>query len=290
MRYLSIIALLLFTGCANEPKATPQQPTTLGKSMQEKTGIQLYSLRDQFAKDVPGTLDYIAKTLQLKTVELGGFYGQTATQFKTALDKAGLKPEGVLFPFGNFRDSIDLIVKDCQALGVSYAGCAWIDHEGDDFKREDAEKAIAVFNAAAEKLSVYGIKLYYHTHGYEFKPCPEGTFFDLMAQQMNPVHTTFELDTYWVHHGGVNPVELMQKYPGRFWSLHIKDMKKGVETGIFTGHSPVENCVVAGTGQIDMKNVLSTALATGVKQYFIEDEHPDVQAQVPLTLKYMYGL
>jgi sugar phosphate isomerase/epimerase len=296
MRLLPIIALLM--ACAacqnsdpNTNNSTAAQPTAVGKAMQEKTALQLYSLRDQFAKDVPGTFDFVAKTLKIKEIEHAGFYGKTAAAYKAELDRVGLVPKGGFYSFGEYRDSIQKIVADCKALGIDHVGCAWIDHEDNNFGRADAEKAIKVFNDAAKVLAANGITFYYHTHGYEFKPAEEGgTLFDLMAKNCDPAQVKFELDTYWVHHAGVRVTDLLQKYGNRFYALHIKDMRKGEPTGLFTGHSDVSNSVVLGTGQLDMPAILKKALEVGVQKYFIEDENANVQAQLPLSIAYLYGL
>ncbi len=295
MRFFTLVLTMsALAACNNTPVATTSPavaPISLGKVMQEKIGLQLYSLRDQFAKDLPGTLNYVAKTLKIKEIEHAGFYGKTATAFKVELDRAGLVAKGGFYSFEQFRDSIQQIVSDCKVLNIDHVGCAWIDHEDKNFQRADMEKAIAVFSAAGKVLAENGIKFYYHTHGYEFKPAAEGgTLFDLMAKQCNPVHVAFELDTYWVHHASVSVTDLLQKYGNRFYALHIKDMRKGEPTGLFTGHSDVSNSVVLGTGQLDMPAIMKKALEVGVQRYFIEDENANVQAQLPLSMGYLFGL
>jgi sugar phosphate isomerase/epimerase len=131
---------------------------------------------------------------------------------------------------------------------------------------------------------------FYHTHGYEFEPFADGTLFDLLMRETNPEDVSFEMDIFWVAHAGQDPVKLLEKYPGRFKLLHLKDMRKGTPTGLLTGSSPVTNCVVLGTGQLDMPGILSAAKWTGVKWYFIEDESPVSEQQIPESLAYLHGL
>ena len=61
-----------------------------GPSFKGPLGLQLYSLRDQFAKDVPGTLDKV-RDMGFKEVELAGTYGMSSEAFKAELDKRGLR-------------------------------------------------------------------------------------------------------------------------------------------------------------------------------------------------------
>src|SRR2546423_10901607 len=88
-------------------------------------GLQLYSLRAQFAKDVPGTLDKV-RDFGFEYVELAGTYGMKPEQFKAELDARGLKPISGHFPFERFRDDLPALIKEAKALGFKYIGCAWI--------------------------------------------------------------------------------------------------------------------------------------------------------------------
>jgi sugar phosphate isomerase/epimerase len=69
--------------------------------------------------------------------------------------------------------------------------------------------------------------------------------------------------------------------------MHLKDLKKGVETGSLSGKTDVRNNVVLGTGQSDWPAILRAAQKVGVKYYFIEDESPSVLHQVPDSLAYL---
>ena len=82
-------------------------------------------------------------------------------------------------------------------------------------------------------------------------------------------------------------MKLLEKYGSRFELMHVKDMKKGVQTGEFTGKSDVNNCVTLGTGMMDWHAILKAAQRAGVKWYFIEDESPASAQQIPLSLRYL---
>src|SRR5437016_5419762 len=160
------VALLCFAFAANAAPARKAQ------GLKGPVGLQLYSLRAQFAKDVPGTLDKV-RDFGFKNVELAGTYGLTPEKFKAELDARGLKAISAHLPYEKFRDDVDSIVKDAKTLGVTYCGCAWITHKG-DFTEKDCRDAIKVFNKAGEALAREGIQFFYHTHGYEFQPYGSG--------------------------------------------------------------------------------------------------------------------
>ncbi len=268
---------------------TGERQPIISKVLSDRIGLELYSLRDYLKTDVAGTLAYVKK-LGMTEVEVAGTYGMKTEDFKAELDKAGLKPYSTLLDYNLFKDSINKVVATCKALGIKYAGCAWIPHVSNKFGKEDADKAIKVFNKAGEALAKEGIKFFYHCHGYEFKPTEEGTLFDYIVKQTNPENVGFECDVYWAFHGGQDPSLLLKKHKGRFIALHIKDMKNGQETGELSGGTPLTSDVAVGTGQLDFRKILRAAIQTGVKFYYIEDENEAVKEHLPVSLRYLRNL
>lgn len=268
---------------------TGERQPNISKVLNDRIGLELYSLRDYFKNDVKGTLAYV-KSLGITEVEVAGTYGMKTEDFKAELDKAGLKPYSTLMDYNLFKDSISKVVATCKALGIKYAGCAWIPHVSNKFGKEDADKAIKVFNKAGEALAKEGIKFFYHAHGYEFKPTEEGTLFDYIVKQTNPENVGFECDVYWAFHGGQDPALLLKKHKGRFVAIHIKDMKNGQETGELSGGTPLTSDVAVGTGQLDFRKILRAAIQTGVKFYYIEDENAEVKEHLPVSLRYLRNL
>jgi sugar phosphate isomerase/epimerase len=259
----------------------------IGPSFKGPVGVQLYSLRNQFAKDVPGTLD-IVKGFGIRYVELAGTYGLTPEAFRTQLDRRAFRAVSGHFPFDHFRTNLDAIVHEAHILGLEYVGVAWIPHNDNaPFDEKTCRDAIAVFNHAGEVLAKEGLKFFYHVHGYEFQPWKEGTLFDLMMAETNPQYVSFQMDVFWVVHPGQDPVKLLEKYGNRWHLMHIKGMKASTPTGQLTGHSDVSNDVPLGTGKIDYAPILRAAAKAGVKWYIIEDESPSSVEQIPQSLHYL---
>ncbi len=258
--------------------------TGIGPAFRGPIGLQLYSLREQFAKDVPATIDQ-TRSFGFEYVELAGTYNLPPAKFKEQLNAKGLKPISGHFPYEHYRDDVEKVARAAKALGLEYLGCAWIPHQ--TFDEKTAREAIAVFNRAGEALSRHGLKFFYHTHGYEFQPHSSGTLFDLMMAETKPEFVRYEMDVFWIVHPGQDPVKLLEKYGSRFELMHVKDMKKGTQTGILTGVSDVKNDVTLGTGMMDWAAILKAAQKAGVKWYFIEDESPTSAQQIPLSLRYL---
>ena len=257
----------------------------IGLSFRGPLGLQLYSLRDSFKNDVPGTLAKV-RTFGFRNVELAGTYGMAPDRFKALLAQHNLKPIAGHFPYEQYRDNPEAVAREAKARGIKYAGCAWIPHQG-DFDDAECAEAIEVFNKAGRILARHGLRFFYHVHGYEFQPRGGETLFDKLMRETNPKWVAYEMDIFWVAFPGHDPVRLLQKY-GRRWELmHLKDMRKGLATGALTGSTDVTNDVALGTGQIDLPPLLRAAKKMGVKWYFIEDESPEVEQQLPVSLQFL---
>lgn len=283
-----VVGLFVLTASVNPAVVASQKTVGTGKSFKGPVGLQLYSLREQFAKDVSASLDQV-RSFGIQYVELAGTYNIPPDKFKQMLDAKGLKAVSGHFAYEQLRDRVEDVAREAKTLGIEYVGCAWIPHK-DPFDEKTAREAITVFNRAGEALAKHGLKFFYHTHGYEFLPHGNGTLFDLMMTETKPEFVSCQMDVFWIVHPGQDPVKLFEKYGKRFALMHVKDMKKGTPTGLFTGHSDVTNNVVLGKGVMDWPAIMKAARKAGVKWYIIEDESPTVVEQIPPSLKYLEQL
>jgi sugar phosphate isomerase/epimerase len=257
-----------------------------GKSFKGPVGLQLYSLRAQFAANgVPATLETV-KGFGIKYAELAGNYNLKPEELKAQLDQRGIKAVAGHFPYKKFKEDHEAIALEAKAFGLEYAGCAWADHTG-DLDEKQAREIAAVFNRAGAALAKHGIKFYYHNHGFEFQRFGDGTLMDLIIKETDPKLVCFQMDILWAVFPGADPAKLLAKYPDRWKLIHLKDLKKGVVTGALTGKTDVSNDVILGTGQMNFPAIFAAAKKAGVKYYFIEDESPSSVAQIPQSLKYL---
>lgn len=248
-------------------------------------GLELYSLREDMKRDVPGTLARV-RQMGFDHVEVPGLYGLTALEFRRALDRAGLKATAMVASYEDLKSNLSNVQRDLEALGARWALLGWIPHEK-DFARTDAERSSKDMNAWAPALAKSGYRFAYHPHGYEFRPAPEGTLFDVMAKATDPATVKFELDTFWIVWPGHDCVKLMRKYPTRFRLLHLKDLRKGVKTGDLSGLAPESDSVAIGDGVVPWTDVLAVAREQHFEDYFIEDESSDAAGQIPSSISYL---
>lgn len=254
---------------------------------QQQIGVQFYTFRDQFKKDVPGTLKMIAQ-MGIKEIEGGGTYGLPETEFKNLLQINGLNIISVGADFDELAKDPQIAINEAKKYGAKYVVCFWIPHK-DEFTIDDAKKAVEVFNNAGKILAANGLQLCYHAHGFEFRPYGNATLFEYLMQELNPKYVNFEMDVFWIKHPGQDPVAMLEKYPNRFLLMHLKDRKTGTP-GNLTGEADVETNVVLGTGDVGIAAIMKAAKKAGVQHYFIEDESSRSVEQVPLSLAYLKTL
>ncbi|WP_234735781.1 sugar phosphate isomerase/epimerase family protein [Tellurirhabdus bombi] len=272
LRIVLFLSLLLSTATLWAQPASP-------------VGLQLYSFRDAFKKDVPGTLAKV-KAMGFREVETAGNYGMPWPEYKKLLQQYGLKVICTGADFNDLERNVPKVLAQAKELDAKYVTCTWIPHNEDTFTAYDAQRAADVFNTAGRLLKENGISLVYHLHGYEFQPYKDGTFFDYFVENFEPKYVNFEMDVFWVKHPGQDPTALIQKYPKRFPLVHLKDRKPGTP-GNNTGHVDVETNVTLGQGDIGIAEFMKAARKAGVKHYFIEDESSRAQEQVPASVAFL---
>jgi sugar phosphate isomerase/epimerase len=252
-------------------------------------GLQLWSLRADLPRDVPGTLARL-RGLGIRQVEAAGLpKGMTAEAFRAALDAASLVCRSAHMPFERLRDDAAGAAKEAKTLGCVFVVCPWIPHDKAGLTADDAAKAADVFNSASKAARAEGLRLGYHAHGYEFLPTPTGTLFDALAKSTDPA-VGFEVDIFWAKAGGVDPAALIASLPGRVPLLHIKDMKKGLALPPGSSGAPEDSDVAAGQGQLDLPAIFRASVKAAVEIYYIEDESTRPWEQIPVSLAYLSSM
>ncbi len=247
-------------------------------------GVQLYSLREQLTKDVPGPLKHI-REVGYTTVETAGFYDMKPEDFKKQIDKAGLKCTGMQAgDDARFRDHLDEIIAEARIFKPLHVSCPWVDEK----HRQDAEgckRVAAEFNAWGKKLQAAGFRFSFHNEVGVFKPIGPTTAEEIFLAETDPELVDFELDLCYVKQAGLVPADYIKKHGARVKQLHLKDMAKGVKVGF--EEEPDSTQVPLGTGQIDWPPTLAAAAQVGVKEYYIEDESPTAWDGIAKSAAYL---
>lgn len=254
----------------------------------QQYGLQLYSLRNQFTKDVAATMGKV-KAMGFKDVEMAGTFGLPFPDVMKLLAANELNVVSFGVDYEELAKEPQKVAEEARAYGAKYVVCFWIPHAKDSFNVDDADKAVKVFNNAAKIISAYGMLFCYHPHGYEFKPYKDGTLFDYMMTKLDQRCVYLEMDVFWIKQAGQDPLTLLRAYPTRFVLLHLKDRKIGT-ANTYNGHGDLESNVVLGTGDVGIADIVKEAKRLGIKHYFIEDESSHVEDQIPKSLAYLKSL
>jgi len=278
-----IITIFSLSNCTSTSTIKQGEPVFIAS-----VGVQAYSFRNYFPKDMIGTLDRI-QAMGITEIE-GGSGKIDPVDYRKLCAERGISIPSTGADFGALQKDPMKVVETAKALGAKYVMCAWIPHPNrGKFSKADADNAIEVFNTAGKILKENGLTFCYHLHGYEFQNYKDGTLMDYIIESTNPENVSFEMDIFWVQFGGGDPVALLKKYGKRWKLLHLKDMKKGIAKDL-TGGTNVEYNVPLGQGELDMVGILKEARKIGIAHYFIEDESSVVMDQVPQSIAYLKSL
>lgn len=251
-------------------------------------GMCSYTYREEFKKDVPGTIDKI-RALGITDMEFSNLFGKTAAEMRALLDARQMVCSSFGVSHDDALNKTDEVAAKAKALGAKFVRVAWLP-DRQPFTLELARQTAAEFNRIGKHLrEKHGLTFCYHNHGYEFVKHGDGTLFDVLMAETRPEDVSYELDILWAHHPGADPAALLEKYGSRFKLIHLKDLKRGV-AGDLSGKTSTENDVALGTGQINLPAVLKAARRAGVQHYYIEDESPRIATQVPESLAYLKSL
>jgi sugar phosphate isomerase/epimerase len=253
----------------------------------ELTGIQLYSVRADMKADPLGTLKQLSD-MGYRHVEHANyanrkFYGWSVSEFRKILNGFGMSmPSGHTVLDAKHCDAAKkdfttewkYTVEDAAAMGQSFVISPWLEAS----KRKsmsDLKSFMDVFNRSGELCKKFGMKFGYHNHDFEFSEKVEGkVLFDIILAETDPNLVMQQLDIGNMLNGGGKALEVMQQYPGRFESMHVKDEIKATE-----GHEPFESTIL-GKGVVPIKSIIDLGRESGTKHFIIEQE--SYQGKTPM--------
>jgi sugar phosphate isomerase/epimerase len=250
----------------------------VGQSPGWLPGLQLYTVRDRLAADLPGTLRLVAEA-GYREVELFGPVSPVVRTMAENLRRHRLSAPAMHAGYEELRDDPGTVAADARILGAGFVVCPSIDAElrrtPDDWKRVCRSLA-----ASGRALRERGLTLAYHNHDFEFVPFADGTTpFGLMTTATDPRDLKLELDVYWVAKAGLDPVRTLEERRDRIVLLHLKDLGADGAT------------VELGAGRLDFPAIVRTALAGGVRHLFVEqDDSADPLRSIATSLAFLRRL
>jgi len=256
---------ILGAGCGDSDQTTPNDanaPAGAAAKAPLPVGVQLYSVRNQCAEDLPGTIAKVA-AMGYDGVEFAGYYDNTAADLRKLLDDNGLKCCGTHTAMDTLsKENLQATIEFNQTLGNKFLICPWLNPEGDNPKEIWLQHANR-FNEVAEVLKPLGMYVGYHCHAHDFHALDSGEIpweilFDNTADNV-----VMQVDTCNCMTGGGDPIKYLKKYPGRSLTVHLKEW------------SATKKDAIMGEGDVKWDEVFAICESTGGTEWYIIEEEKD---------------
>ncbi len=247
---------LLGAGCADgmkKPFAKRKMPI----------GVQLYSVRAECAKDLPGTVAKVA-AMGYDGVEFAGYYDYAAKSLRKILDDNGLKCCGTHTQMDTLLPAnLEATIEFNQILGNKYLICPWL-QPNDANPRQAWLDHAKRFNEVAARVEKEGMVVGYHCHAHDFHALDSGEVpWDILFGNTGK-SVVMQIDTGNCMDGGGDPITYLKKYPGRSLTVHLKE------------YSATNKNAILGEGDVQWDEVFALCETIGKTEWYIVEEEKDV--------------
>ncbi len=234
----------------------------------------------------------IAQSLAFKG---SGYFGLTPKEVRSILDNHGLTSPSMHTDLDSLRTRLQPMAEAAHVLGQRYVVLPSIP-PGERQDLDGYRRVADEFNRIGSRAAALGVRFKYHNHGYGLKPIDGVVPFELLADRTDPAAVDLQMDLFWTTAGGGDPIAYLQRYKGRYRSLHVKDMAKPVRFEGDGGDAAQWIALFpyiadAGAGVLDLPGILSAASRSGVEHFFLErDQTPTPDETLRGSYSYLASL
>ena len=229
---------------------------------------QLFTIRDHIK-----TRDDFAASMQkisaigYQAVQLSALGPIADADVKRICDDNGLTICNTHAPVPDLLDDIDAVIAQHQLWGCRHVAIGGMPDElrgsEDGFRR-----FVEMANGIGERLAAAELSFSYHNHSFELVKFGGRSGLDLILDETDARFVQAELDTYWLQHGGADPVVWINKVAGRMPVVHLKDM---VMLPSADGRGEQVMAEV-GAGNMNFPAILEACQRAGVEWYAVEQD------------------
>lgn len=257
---------------------------SLPAAFQEPLNIQLYTVRNELAKEPQPTLAAIKRIgfvsvepsrpqmLKIAPIVRDLELTTPAGHFEAPLVTGNFEPWkqslGDSLPAGyDWKKAVE----QAKGWGMKYMVISYLQRS----EREVPgfyEKFCDQMNKAGETARKAGITLCYHHHSFEFEHVNGKRAIDTMIARFDPKLVKFQIDTFWVKVGGEDPRTLITKLKGRVALVHLKDVRAGIFFEYQESKVPANMFRECGSGALDFPGILKASRESGVAGYIVEQD------------------
>ena len=187
--------------------------------------LQLYSLREDMPKDVPGVLADVAR-MGYQAVDFAGYYGYNAKDLREMLDDLGLQCAGTHTGLDTIAD--DKIQETAEFVATLGSPFLIVPGVGKEYQgtRDGALRLAEKLSQAAKTAAEYGARVGYHNHTWEFKPFESGSNAMEILATNTPPEVVLQVDTGNLQEAGVDPIDFLETWTKRLGTVHLKPYVK----------------------------------------------------------------
>jgi len=223
---------------------------------------QLYTLRE-FLKTPDQIATSLKKVRQLgyEAVQVSGLGPIEPARLKEAADAAGVRIIATHIGFDQIRQQPGAVIADHQLWGCRHVAIGGLPAE---YRSEEGYHRFArEASEAAKPLVAAGLTFSYHNHSFELERFGGRTALEILYAESDPAVFSAEIDTYWIQHGGGNPVSWLRQLKGRCHLVHLKDMAMKGSQQLFAE---------VGEGNLEWPAILDACREAGVEWYIVEQD------------------
>jgi sugar phosphate isomerase/epimerase len=226
-----------------------------------RIGLQLYTLREDAARDLEGTIARVGAA-GYEGVELHAIDGAEPAEVRSWLDRANLTVAGWHAQLPAIEDDLDGLAELLAALGTTRLTLSWIEAPATSAGADDLAGRIL---AAARRVSERGLAFGFHNHAGEVRPLDDGrSFLDRLLDAPADL-VALELDLGWIWDAGADPEQLLRRAAGRCPLVHVKDFAA----------RDARAFVPVGDGSVGYERVLPAAIDAGAEWLLVEQDETD---------------
>jgi sugar phosphate isomerase/epimerase len=257
--------LLAQSAGGTAPASAPTGPAPKRRPI----GIELYAVRGELARDLPGTLSAVAK-MGYEAVEFYAPYCSWslpyAKEVRSQMDDLGLRCYSTHNHIDSFTpgEGMAKAIELNQIIGSRQLILASPPKSAAGL--EGWKGLCAQLTTAVGQLLPHGLTAGYHNHQAEWKTLEGGArILDIVASH-TPAEFVLQFDVGTCLEAGANPIAWIKANPGRIRSVHLKDWAPGAAAEE-KGYR-----VLFGEGVAPWAEIVATAEAVGGVEFFLMEQ------------------
>jgi sugar phosphate isomerase/epimerase len=223
----------------------------------ETLALELYTVRDETARDFAGTLRQVA-AIGYRAVETAGYGDLSPEALERLLNETGLRMVAAHVGLAALEEDLQRQIAYARAGGAEYLVVPWLPPE----LRADIDGLARRLQVLGHRVRDEGLRLAYHNHDFEFARDGDGYLLDRLLAAVDPDLLALELDAYWAVYAGVDPLAYLRRHAGRVPLVHLKDM------------TPDRSFADVGEGTLDIRGIVAAAREAGTRIFVVENDQP----------------